>query len=172
MRHRSRKPLLTDEPPREMTLYPSRKAWLPVLLISIAFTAVGIWNIPEGEGMAWAASIFFGLGTVVSGLIVCFPKMTSLRLTDEGFIIQSLFRGQLVRWDDVSFFGVTSVGGPAMVGFSFVVSYAGQKFGRQLARDLCGYDGALPDTYGMTADNLADLLNTWKKRTAESRAVK
>jgi hypothetical protein len=33
--------------------------------------------------------------------------------------------------------------------------------GRKISRSMVGVDGALPDTYGMSADELAELMNNW-----------
>ena len=33
-----------------------------------------------------------------------------------------------------------------------------------LNRAVTGYDGGLPDTYGLRADRLAALMNDWKQR--------
>lgn len=156
------------EVPSEITLYPSRRAWLPVLLISIVFTAGGVWMAAKGDWKGWAALIFFGLCTLVSALMVLFPQVTSLRLTEEGFYIRSLFRTHFTRWEDVTGFAVFSISVNAMVGFNYSASYTRQQLGRQWAQDLAGWEGALSDTYGMSAQELADLMNAWK-RDSEAR---
>jgi len=49
-----------------------------------------------------------------------------------------------------------------MVVFNYSDHYDRVKMMRGFARKIAGYEGALPDTYGMSADQLADLLNNWK----------
>jgi hypothetical protein len=51
-----------------------------------------------------------------------------------------------------------------MVVFNFSVTFDKAKTARLVASVIAGYEGALPDTYGMRADQLADLLNEWKAK--------
>jgi hypothetical protein len=148
--------------PEEVILYPSRKAWVPVLLVSLVFVAIGLY-LPKDDWRRWAGLIFFGLGVVISALVICFPQCTSLRLTEEGFHMQSLFRSHLIRWDEVAEFGITHIGNE-MVAFNFAAGYAKHKFGRFVVRDIAGWEGALPDTYRMSAGELGELMNAWKRR--------
>jgi hypothetical protein len=53
-----------------------------------------------------------------------------------------------------------------MVGLRFNERYKGNAVGRKLATYLSGTDGALPDTYGQKAEELASLLNRVRAREA------
>jgi len=56
-----------------------------------------------------------------------------------------------------------------MVAISFSELYRKAKTTRGLARFIAGAEGALPDTYGMKADQLANLLNEWKSRFGQGQ---
>lgn len=162
---RRKSPAIAKETPQEITLYPSRKAWLPVLVISLVFCVIGVWMISKDDWRGWLGLSFFGLCALVSALMVTFPQVSSLRLTIDGFYMGSLIRTQFTRWRDVTGFGVASISMNKMVVFNYSASYSGQRFGRKVAADLAGWEGALPDTYGMSADELANLMNSWKRRS-------
>ena len=51
-----------------------------------------------------------------------------------------------------------------MVAFNFSQKYRQQRFARKLSSMIGGYEGALPDTYGKTAEELAALMNEWRQR--------
>jgi hypothetical protein len=55
-----------------------------------------------------------------------------------------------------------------MVGIMVAVSPEQTSHVRGAARAVAGYDGgALPDTYGMKAAELAALMNAWRDRSAK-----
>jgi hypothetical protein len=115
---------------------------------------------------------------VMSGLMiaVCFggvaflcamspgPGVIYLDLTPEGLHEKSPRGGRTLQWGDVDDFEVVndSEGGPE-VAFRVSDAYRGKRarkrfgFGRR-------FDGLLYDTYGMPAQDLAELLNTWRRR--------
>jgi hypothetical protein len=58
-------------------------------------------------------------------------------------------------------FAVVSIrqGHVKMVGFNYVATYGRSHLGRRISRVIGGCEGGLPDTYGMTAAELATILN-------------
>ncbi len=75
-----------------------------------------------------------------------------------------------IRWEQVSEFGVGLPGERgAYVGYVLYEQYRPGLTTREKARRArIGFDGALPDTYGLTAEELAALMNQhlgdWRKR--------
>jgi hypothetical protein len=125
-----------------------RNVW-KLLLICLGFTVVGVLMIVEGEGLAaWFVASFFGLGLVVA-LAQFWPAASYLKLTSKGFVCCTLFRNWSAAWDSVSQFYVGRVGNDERVVFERSGSSA-TKF--------------LPDTYGRTPQDLADLMNDWRRR--------
>jgi hypothetical protein len=157
----------------ERVLRPGRVTWLLVLGISLTFVVGGLlalfWprqpGAPEKEGawIMWACVGFFGLCAVVA-LLQFLPQSSCLRLGAEGFTIRTLYREQTYRWEDVDTFGVTRVRLNKMVGFNFAPHFQRAARLRRVSAALVGFEGALPDTYGMKAEELADLMNQYKYR--------
>jgi hypothetical protein len=157
----------------ERVLRPSRLKWLLVLAISFTFVGAGLtallWPSPPGAPqkedawVMWVGVGFFGLCAVASALQFL-PQSSCLRLGAEGFTIRSLFREQTYRWEDVDTFGVTLVGLNRMVGFNFAPHFRRAERLRGVSAALAGFEGALPDTYGLKAEELAYLMNEYKYR--------
>jgi len=125
-----------------------RNVW-KLLLICLGFTVIGVFMILEGDGFdAWLVASFFGLGLVVT-LAQFWPAASYLKLTPKGFVCCTLFRNWSAGWESVSEFYVGRVGKDERVVFKRSGSSA-MKF--------------LPDTYGRTPQELADLMNDWRRR--------
>jgi hypothetical protein len=138
-----------------VTLRSSRKKMLWMLLGSLLFVAAGFWMLSDGRVTAYLTIAFFGLCALVFGISLL-PNSSYLRLAREGFTVCSMFRSRFIEWRHVGEFGVTRIGLKKMVGWD--PSHSTSKLGRA-NKAMCGYASALPDTYGMKAEDLADLLN-------------
>jgi hypothetical protein len=152
--------------PGPVMLTPSRRKWILILLISAGFTAIGIWMVARGDTTGWFPLAFFGLCTV-AGVIALLPGAGGLRLDRDGFAVTSLFRSHTYRWHDTSGFAVTRISGNKMVVFDDV-----NAAGRAIASvnvGLVGRNAGLPDTYGLGADALAELLTFWRARAVTGR---
>ena len=153
----------------EMLLRASRgRAWL-LMPVSAAFTATGVWMIRAHQVSGWLVAGFFGLCSLAGLAGVLLPQIVSLRLTSEGFTIRSLVRSSFIDWADVVEFGVTSVGMNRMVGFNFAPGYRRGAAIRGLSRTIAGFEGALPNTYGMKAVRLAALMSAYRAHALSSR---
>ena len=148
----------TDGP---ILLRPQPTKWLLVALGSLAFVLIGIWMVRSRDMFGWLAIVFFGLCLAVS-LICLLPKASYLRLTPDGFTMCSLFRAHTIRWEDVTGFGVGTVFTNKMVMFNYVESYQRTPRLRSFNTELTGFEAAIPDSYGLRHEDLADLLNRYK----------
>jgi hypothetical protein len=143
-------------------LRPKRLKTFGWLALSAGFTAGGAWMILSGEPIGWFPALFFGLCAVVFGVILL-PNSAYLRVSQDGFTVCSLFRAQSYRWSDVGPFTVGRIGPNRMVVFNFSDQYRAAPRARKLASALTGYEGALPDSYGMSLEDLASLLNEYRQ---------
>ena len=147
-----------------MRLLPARTKTSILLAVSLAFTAIGVGMVVSGRITGWFVGLFFG---ICSGALAIhlWPGASYLQLSADGFVACSLFRRQpLIRWDSVSEFHVAP---PLGSGIKMVVFSRGQSPHPCLAainRSLTGATDALPDTYGRTPEELAELLNQWRRR--------
>ncbi len=148
----------TNQP---ILLRPKPTKWLVVALGSLAFVLTGIWMVRSREMFGWLGIVFFGLCLSVS-LICMLPNASYLRLTSDGFTICSLFRAQTIRWNDVTGFGVGRILTNKIVMFNYVESYQRSPELRSFNTELTGFEAAIPDSYGLTHEDLADLLNRYK----------
>ncbi|TWT22582.1 hypothetical protein FQY83_06095 [Luteimonas marina] len=151
------------------TLRPSPVKWLAMVAISVAFVWIGLVLRAQEPLVAWACIVFFGLCGAI-GLLNLLPGASRLLLDDDGFEIVSLFRRSRMRWSDIARFGTYRVGANVMVGFDFVDGYRGSDRLRRVNHSLSGFQGALPDTYGLKAGELAARMEArlvaWRQGSA------
>jgi hypothetical protein len=158
---------VTSEIPDTLLLRPSRKRWLLLLVLCLAFTAGGVMAAARGEIVGWLGLIFFGLCSVVA-VILLLPNSAYLRLTRDDFEVRSLFRSHRVRWTDVKAFRPGRIGFNAMVLYDFAPSYAASRRMRAISSAIGGAEGAVPDSYGLSVPDLARLLEEWRVRASHA----
>ena len=163
--------------PGPVTLYPSRRRWLGILLGCAAFVAIGVWMListSTGDGsfantaIAWFAIVFFGIGVVVAAVTVL-PGAGALKLDRDGFEITKFFRRHSVRWPDATGFAMAAIPPAEQKMVVFDDAHAG---GGAIARwsvSIAGHNASLPDTYGLPAEDLASLMTRWRDRAVERR---
>jgi hypothetical protein len=150
--------------PGPLTLYPSRREWLLVFTGCLLVAAGGAWMIKSGDGEGWLVLIFFGLGTLVAGAAML-PGAGGLILDHDGFEITNLFRRHRTRWQDAAGFQTASVPRvrQKMVVYDDITQRA--KSIAKINVALVGRNAALPDTYGFSAEDLAQVMTQWRERT-------
>jgi hypothetical protein len=153
-----------------LTLKPRRLKLLGYFLMFILFTATGLWMAGERPFAGYFWAVVFGLSALVMlGLLL--PSSSYLRLTSTGFTFCSLFRSHTVRWNDVERFSVVRLHRNKMVAWRYSAGYQARRTARLIADSLTGAEAALPDTYGLTAEELADQMNRLiEKYGAEDQA--
>lgn len=159
-----------DSSPR--VLYPSRSKSVAFLVVSVLFVLGGIWLRDDGPVVAWLTIAFFGLGAAVFSANLL-PGSSYLKLTSEGFEQRVLFRTHNEDWINIQHFEAyrNPTSSSRLVGFVYDPNYASTArgaAGRKISRSMVGLDGALPDTYGMSADELAELMNDWLESSKPS----
>jgi hypothetical protein len=93
------------------------------------------------------------------------PNASYLKLHKEGFTQVTMFRSSTFRWEDIREFSIGSIGLNKMVMLDFVPSWHESSKLKAVARSMSGHDGALPDTYGLSAEELVALLQEWKNKS-------
>jgi hypothetical protein len=149
--------------PGPVTFYPSRKKWLAVLAGGALFTIGGVLMVRSGEPMGWFPLIFFALVALVAAAAML-PGAGALTLDREGFEITNLFRRYRTRWQDASGFSTTRIP-PAHQ--RWVVYDDIRHNTKRIARinvEIVGRNAALPDTYGLSPDDLGQLMTQWRER--------
>ena len=152
-----------------LTLRPSKWPSIVLLFVCLAFLAITLYFLlNRDQPLNWLGVIFFGAGVGIA-LFGMLPGSAYLELTPTGFKIRSLLRSQTYRWRDVDSFrtaDVLYVGRfvRRMVVFDIASPYQQSRSLRRVSKALTGYDVALPDLYGVRADDLAALMNEWRER--------
>jgi hypothetical protein len=145
-----------------VVLRPSPARWLAVLAICAAFTAIGVVQIRAGVREGWFVAGFFGLGALAA-IVVLLPGSSYLKVRQDGFVFGTMFRRWFMPWTAVGPFSIARVAGRELVVFDVIDPSASSRLGG-LSRMIVGANAGLPDTYGMTAGELAGLLNAARER--------
>jgi hypothetical protein len=151
----------------ELTLRPKRLKYLLFALLSAGFAAVGMLMLRDGNPTGWVEILFFGAGALVF-CVLLLPGSAYLKLDPGGFTLCSLFRSHSMRWFEVESFAADWIGARKMVVFNYSKFHRGQDRLRKVASTIAGYEAALPDTYGLTAEDLAAVMNDWRRRATVS----
>ncbi len=147
-----------------MTLKPDRMRWLFVFVISLGFAGIALWLGPAQDPLLfWGGGSFFVFCALVAAPLM-FGVGARLTLDREGFECRTLFKTFRREWRVCSAFHPVSLGFRKFVGFTTAQDEAAHP---KLAAANCamiGASGILPDTFGLSADDLSDLLNRFRSR--------
>ncbi len=152
---------------------PQRKTLLVLFGMAI-FAGVSLWYLHnDNPGTLATALLWF----CVAALALCSPLVilqlirgAGLRLENDGFRIKQPWKWRFVRWKDASEFGV---GSTALIAshkgdWSTVVTFddrnADESKAAILNRSIVGRNSSLPDTYGLSPEDLQSLMNRWRER--------
>lgn len=142
----------------EIVLTVPRRNMVFLVVGGSVFTAGGILMIASGAAAGWFVAIFFGLCLVVGvGLLL---RPSRLTIDRTGMTSVNLWRSDRFEFADCSEF--TTWRNPAAPSQQLVVfDWTGVRHDSlaRLSTGIAGRNAALPDTYGMSADDLAHLLN-------------
>jgi hypothetical protein len=152
-----------DPLPDAMELKPDRLRWLMVFLISAGFVAIAVWIGPGEPTLFWGAGGFFLLCALVAAPLML-GVGANLKLDREGFACRTLFRTFRREWRECSAFYPVRAGLKKFVGFSTPQDEAAHPGLAAFNRQAIGASGMLPDTFGLSAEGLADLLNRFRER--------
>lgn len=153
--------------------------------MSVVFGALGaccFWYALYSEGdtyhvfMAGVMCVFAWAFTALF-LYVILPGKRYLELTSQGFTLRYGFNSSSHNWRDVQDFGVFRKERMVFVVFNFARGYVPPTPRRQrtsaYARKLTGYDSSIGSPrYGMSAEELADLMNKLRQRYAGATGAK
>ena len=149
--------------PGPVVLVPSRRKWLFVLGGGVAFVAAGLWVMHDEPAWGWLAVGFFAVVALV-GALMLLPGAGGLRLDSDGFEMTSLFRRHRSRWTEVSEFEVVRL--PPSLQKMVVFDDVRTKDSAlaKVSRSLAGRTGGLPDSYSLSHEDLAAIMNEWRAR--------
>lgn len=160
--------------PGPITLYPARGKWISLTLGAVVFTTIGaLGSFARIDAFQHAimilGTIFFGT-CMLAGIITLLPGASSLQLNQDGFAIAKFYWTRRLRWAEVSDFAIWTYRANKVITFN-TCTPSSSKAGALLMKInsfLAGRNDYLPDTYGLSANDLLALVNAWRKRAIGS----
>ncbi len=142
---------------------PNKSSALWLLLGSSLFVAGGLWIAQEQGWMGYVCAGFFALCIPIA-IVQLLPGSTWLQLNQDGITFANLFRVSHFPWNVFDDFFVVSMSpiklaAHKLVAFDFVPSYDRTQLLRRANSMIANCEGALPSTYGKSAEELVDILN-------------
>lgn len=146
-------------------LHADSKKWLTVMAIGAGFVAIGIiMIIMNGDFLAWFVTLFFGLVAGV-GVLQLTGAGSHLELNADDFVIANFGRKTTERWDECANFSVYRVSRTELVVYDRARDVDTHK--GEMNRSISGRSSGLPDTFGMSAKDLAELMNAYQQHAVE-----
>ena len=154
-----------DNPPVTVMMSRGKTVWL--LLLSLAFTAMGVWmaNAHPRDWHGYLCAVIFALGTAIFFWQLFSPKR--LEISAGGL---SWFNGHKTRdyaWKDFTAFSAYRPSSRSLskhLGFVYAPESPRKGKAAAFARAMTGVDGSFGGQWEMSPDNLADLLNKAKQK--------
>jgi hypothetical protein len=166
--------------PGPLRLRASRLKFLGLLAVSAVFVGLCIYMLkhgrlsPSGEMKAWIGIALFGLGVLIS-VVMLLPGAGSLTLDQNGFERITLFLKFRTSWQRVDNFSVCEMAIRRGRRMRFVGYDDSELPINNTSRQLTGRNAALPDSYGLSHEELAVLMRRWRLQALalpiESRAA-
>jgi hypothetical protein len=144
----------------ELVFRISRRKAALILVLSILLTAGCVWMATERPWVGWAFAAFFALGIVAGGLMLR-PDAGSLRLDREGCEMVTFGRRTKILWRDVQGFRVDSIRGAKLIAIEYRPEYRQYRAARAVAEQISGMQGAIPDRYEASPEEIVRALNEW-----------
>jgi hypothetical protein len=151
-----------------ITLAPSRKQWWAMVIGGGVFFVIALLGVTLGGDTAAIIVAAFAAFWAVLGAIMLLPGANSLRLDKTGFEVEHFFVRKKFCWSDVSDFEVRSVGefNGEIVAFDTAESHL--SLWERINGAMIGKKRYLPNTYGMTGEDLANLMTAWKNSATDA----
>jgi len=141
----------------------NRKKAALLLFLSSGFVILGVFIISKGGWGGWIFIGIFGLGIPVF-IFMLRPNSVYLKLDKSGIEMKTTYKPMKLRWADVESFYVGKIYSTKMIGFTYSSSFKNMEAGRKVASVLTGMEGALPNSFKSTPEEICEKLNLWKKR--------
>jgi hypothetical protein len=145
----------------ELVIPGSRRKAVLLLLIALGLVGGGVFLIVIGQPFGWIVAGFFALGIPLALLLL---RPTYMKLDREGVRIVVPFRSWRLAWSDVEEFYLVTMYGNRMIAIRYAAPYAGQRTARKVAEAMSGMEGALPDHFTRSPEELCETLNQWRRR--------
>jgi hypothetical protein len=160
--------------PTSIALHASRLKFFSVLAVSVLLTGLCVYLLqhgrlsPSGEVKAWVGVVLFGVGVVIS-VVMLLPGAGRLTLDQDGFQRVTLFLKFRTPWSSVDDFTVCEMTMRRGRRMRFVGYNDRGLPTNNASQQLSGRNAALPDSYGLSHEELANLMAEWRARALAMR---
>jgi hypothetical protein len=148
----------------------NRKKAILLAFASALFVFV-IYLTGEGTILSFLGIAFFGVGFLVC-LYTLIPGTVQLKVNRSGIEMKTLFKPMKLSWSDVDEFYIgymrTALSKTKMIGIRYSESYKKMQIGRKISASLTGVEGALPDHFNRSAEEICEILNRYKRESSGS----
>lgn len=145
-------------------LYPSKVKYAFLILVSLAFIILGFTLIDDNIWIAIFNIVFFG-SCLITFIINMIPNSSYLKIDEKGIEMKNLHRSTFISWSVVSGFDTKTIFINKQVTFDIDENFL-------ICSNFDTKKGTFPDTYGMSAKELAATLNKFKNQVHQSRKIK
>jgi hypothetical protein len=146
-------------------LLPNKQKYSILLLISIVFTLLGAWMIFNGDDMGYWAIGLFGVIGIPVFLMQIFTNKNYLELDSEKFTYSTFITKKTFYWKDVEAFDLWKIHNNKFVRWLPNANYQGEPV-KPVVKSIVSKALMLPDTYGMKAEDLVEMMNEIRRRAS------
>ncbi len=157
---------MTNIPNLPIVYRVNKKKMSLLFLGSLMLSLGGLVITSHAPFIGYPCAAFFGVCALIWGINL-HPNSSYLELTEQGFTTCSLFRPVFTPWVNVKGFFPLHLQGHSMVGLNYTDGHKEGVRTRRIAMILANAEGGLPDTYGMSADELAAILDSLRLRHSQ-----
>ena len=141
--------------PGPLRLYPPRWSYLVGVPIGLFFLGL---SLSYEHRTAFWVGIFLSSFAIVASILSISPLANSLTLRNDGFEVRFSVRRMAIPWQQAHNFAALDFDGEQQVMFNNDgLSSAG-------ASEFGGRNALLGRTYGLSAEELAELMSQWRER--------
>jgi hypothetical protein len=152
----------------EVVVPPSLPRLLVTLFVGVLVMVGGLFLvIGPGQVLTTVAAGLGGLA-ILAFVVAVVRRRPRVVVTAAGFTIHKLFGEESHAWQDVhGQFAVIKIGLIKAVGYNFTAAYKART-GRKPTSKFSGYDAAISGAFALSAEKLAELLNTHRRTQADT----
>ena len=152
----------------DLALHASRRKWFAILAGCVVGTFAGFSMLMDGEWVGPFALCFFGFGTVVALATIIRP--TQLLIDSDGMSLVQPWRSRRYDFKDCSEFRTWHGYHTVMVVFDHRSPDRDAGLLSILNEQVSGSNAWLPNTFGVSAPEMAALLNARRQRVVDRLA--
>jgi len=145
-------------------IFPASRFKAFVILVGcMAFVVAALVVALDKPLIGLAGVLIFGAGLPVA-ILMLRPGNVYLKLNAQGFEMATPFSKRMTLWKDVERLHIEVIRGSRMIAIVYKPGYAPQPALRKISSPLSPMEGAVPNSYAASCDEVLRALNEWHAR--------